>query len=61
MGLVDILSFFSEEGEMGPLLLMAWGSGGILAPGETCMLASWAAYSCCKGGGGDNQGGKKGA
>lgn len=33
---------------MGPLLLSAWGSGGILAPGETCMLASWAAYSCCR-------------
>lgn len=48
MGLVEILSFFREEGEMGPLALRGWGSGGILAPGETCMLASWAAYSCCR-------------
>lgn len=42
------MSFFSEEGEIGPLALGGWGSGGILAPGETCMLASWAAYSCCR-------------
>lgn len=48
MGLEELLSFFRDDGEMGPLAVSGWGSGGILAPGETCMLASWAAYSCCR-------------
>lgn len=48
MGLEELLSFFRDDGEMGPLVLRGCGRGGILAPGDTCMLASWAAYSCCR-------------
>ena len=50
MGLDDRLSLFSAEGERGPEELGACGWGVILAPVEICMLASWAAYSCCKKG-----------
>lgn len=48
-GLEDLFSLLGP-GESGPTELGGWGSGAILAPGESCMLASWAAYSCCKKG-----------
>lgn len=48
-GLEDLFSVLGP-GESGPTELGGWGSGAILAPGESCMLASWAAYSCCKEG-----------
>lgn len=47
-GLDTRFSLFRAEGERGPEELGACERGAILAPGEICMLASWAAYSCCK-------------
>lgn len=44
-GLEDLFSLLGP-GESGPAELGGWGSGAIFAPGESCMLASWAAYSC---------------
>lgn len=46
-GLEDLFSLLGP-GESGPAELGGWDSGAILAPGESCMLASWAAYSCCE-------------
>lgn len=47
-GLDARFSLLRVEGERGLEELGACGRGAILAPGEICMLASWAAYSCCK-------------
>lgn len=47
-GLVPLFSFFIPVGESAPVVFGGCGVDGILAPGETCMLASWAAYSCWK-------------
>ncbi len=49
-GLDALFSLFRAEGERGPEEFGTCGRGVILAPGEICMLASWAAYSCCKKG-----------
>ena len=49
-GLDARFSLLRLEGERGPEELGACGRGAILAPGEICMLARCAAYSCCKKG-----------
>ncbi|TNN43689.1 hypothetical protein EYF80_046106 [Liparis tanakae] len=45
-GLDARFSLFTADGEIGPEV-GAGGRDAILAPGDICMLASWAAYSCC--------------
>jgi len=72
-GLQPLLSLFRVDGESGPEGLGAGGrdaiftppeglgAGGrdaIFTPGDTCMLASWAAYSCFRERGRRRGGGK---
>ncbi len=45
-GVLLFFSLWPLVGECVPVARLAWGTVLCLAPGDTCMAASWAAYNC---------------
>lgn len=45
-GVLLFFSLWPLVGESVPVARLAWGTVLCLAPGDTCMAASWAAYNC---------------